>query len=386
MTDMSRRKTIGLTMIVKNEAAVILRCLESVRPLVDYMLIEDTGSTDGTQDLVRDYFRREGIRGEVRDVPWRDFAHNRTVGLELLRQRAEIDYALIIDADEIIVLEDGFDVDAFKSSLSEDLYHVRIVFPPIVYHRPQLLKNHKGFEYRGVLHEYVEGPPEGFSAGTARGFHMLSSPSGARSMDPKKYHRDAALLRDALRKEKDPFLISRYTFYLAQSLRDSGKKEQALRHYLKRATLGYWIEEVYISLYEAALLKEALGYAPADVIGSYLAAYERVPGRAEALHGAVRYCRINDLFHQGYLIGAAAAAIPRPEGGLFVKDWIYEYGLLDELSVVAYWTGRYAECLEMSLRLLTEGKLPAHERPRIEQNADFARRNLPATSTLDSAA
>src|SRR5690242_484513 len=91
-------KTIGLCMIVKDEAAVIERCLDSVRPLIDYALIEDTGSTDGTQEIVRAYLRRHGIAGEVIEEPWRDFAYNRTHVMARLRDRVSIDYALIMDA------------------------------------------------------------------------------------------------------------------------------------------------------------------------------------------------------------------------------------------------------------------------------------------------
>src|ERR1700761_235877 len=86
-------RTVGLCMIVKNEAHVILRCLESVRPLVDYVLIEDTGSTDGTQNIIRQYLDRERLPGEVFDEPWRDFADNRTLALQRLREKPEIDYA-----------------------------------------------------------------------------------------------------------------------------------------------------------------------------------------------------------------------------------------------------------------------------------------------------
>ncbi len=50
--------TIGLCMIVKNEAGIIEQCLDDARPVVDYVLIEDTGSTDGTQDVVRRYLER----------------------------------------------------------------------------------------------------------------------------------------------------------------------------------------------------------------------------------------------------------------------------------------------------------------------------------------
>jgi glycosyltransferase involved in cell wall biosynthesis len=44
---------VELSMIVKNEGPVIARCLASVRPFIDYWVIVDTGSTDGTQDAIR---------------------------------------------------------------------------------------------------------------------------------------------------------------------------------------------------------------------------------------------------------------------------------------------------------------------------------------------
>jgi glycosyltransferase involved in cell wall biosynthesis len=119
-------KTIGLCMIVKNEARIILRCLSSVRPLVDYVLIEDTGSNDGTQAIVRDYLAREGLPGDVFDEPWRDFAYNRSLALARLRAVASVDYALVMDADDILVIEDGFDAAVFKAGLTSDLYHVAI--------------------------------------------------------------------------------------------------------------------------------------------------------------------------------------------------------------------------------------------------------------------
>ncbi len=96
-------QTLCLCMIVKDEAPVIRRCLDSVRPLVDAWLVVDTGSTDGTQAIVREHMA--DLPGELVERPWRDFAHNRSEALALARPRG--DYSLVIDADDALAVPDG---------------------------------------------------------------------------------------------------------------------------------------------------------------------------------------------------------------------------------------------------------------------------------------
>ena len=122
----TKEKTIGVCMIVKNEAHVITRCLDSVRPLIDYVLVEDTGSTDGTQMLVREWMRRNDVPGLVIEEPWRNFAYNRSHALEALRKVEAVDYALIIDADDQLVLEANFNPTEFKKGMRQDLYQIQI--------------------------------------------------------------------------------------------------------------------------------------------------------------------------------------------------------------------------------------------------------------------
>lgn len=369
-------RTIGLCMIVKDETKVIRRCLESTLPLVDYILVVDTGSTDGTQQVIRDFLDEKKIAGAVLEEPWRDFAYNRSYSLARLREVRHIDYALVIDADDRLELDPGFDVHAFKRSLDRDFYDIPIRHRTITHHRPQLLSNRRPFHFKGILHEYVELPRIPLTRGTGKGLAIHASTDGARSQDKQKYEKDAVALEAALKTESDPFLISRYTFYLAQSYRDCGNRERAIDNYLRRAKLGYWNEEIYVSLYEAAKLMAVLNRPREQVIATFNRASQTIPGRAEALHGAARYCRNIRQFNDGYVFARDGLTISKPTEGLFVEPWIYDYGLLDEYAVNAYWIGQFGDCLNACERLLMDRKMPQNMVARIEANAQFARQRI----------
>ena len=369
-------KTIGLCMIVKNEAHVITRCLDSVRPFIDYVLIEDTGSTDGTQDIIRAWLERNGIAGEVVDEPWRDFAYNRSHVLACLRKNPRIDYALVIDADDSFFIDDDFDVAAFKRTMSAEFYDITIAHANIRHHRPHILSNHKAFIFRGVLHEFVEAPADVGARETVEGFGIRIDGGGARSRDPETYRKDARLLERALQEETDLFLRSRYTFYLAQSYRDCGEHAKAIDCYLTRAELGFWQDEVFISLYWVARLKELLEHPEDDVIAAYLRAADAQPARAEALHGASHYCRLKGRNQQGAEIARRGIDLPTPASGLFIEIWVYEYGLLDEFAVNAYWAGDYQGSLDACNRILASTMIDDSTRARVMDNVRFAKEQI----------
>ncbi len=360
---------IGLSMIVKDEARVIERCLESMLPLIDYVLISDTGSTDGTQDIIRSWLERNHVSGDVVEETWQDFATNRSSALRHLRARNVVEYAFVMDADETLTFDDGFDPRKFKASLSHDYYNVEIRRGGIRYWRPQIMSNDRDFYYKGVLHEYIEAP-DGVTSGDAIGFHIASGASGgAREKDPDTYRRDARRLEDALDVESDSFLRSRYTFYLGQSYRDSNQLEKALDAYLARSEMGYWTEEVYISLLEAGHLMDRLGRPVDEIADVYRRAIAVCGTRAEAFY------HISDLYfrhgrnEEGFAAAKAGSHLVEPAGGLFLSKWVYDYGLLDKLAINAYWAGHYSECLEACLTLLADNRLPLSERARVEANA-----------------
>lgn len=369
-------KTIGLVMIVRDEAATVRRCLDSVRPLVDYVLVVDTGSQDGTPEIVRRYLTAAGLRGEVVEEPWQNFGYNRSHSLAQLRARADIDYALIMDADDVLVFDAGFDPAGFKESLDRPYYDFEIRLGPAKIWRPQLLSNKFAFSYKGVLHEFVAGPREAGGVSYASGVHILAGSDGVRWRNPNKNRDDAAILEKALESETDPIICARYTFYLALAYMEAGDKAKALEFFLKRAELDVVKPELALSLHYAARMMDALGYPDMAIIGAYLQAYEADPVRAEPLHGAMSFCRLNDKPHQGYLIGRHAVGMTEPLHGLFVESWIYEYGILEEFSVSAYRSGHYKDCLKALEKIIADGKIPPSALPRIHENARLAEAKL----------
>ncbi len=359
-------QTICLCMIVKNEAAVIRRSLDSARPLIDHWIVVDTGSTDGTQDIVREHMK--GVPGGLHERPWKNFAHNRSEALALAREHA--DFSLTLDADDTLEWPEGF----VMPELTRDCYSMDIVDGTQRYPRNQLVSNRLEWTYRGVLHEFVH------SNAPAQFGHlpidMRRGHDGARRKGADVFLRDVAVLQEALQTEQDPYLRTRYTFYLAQSHRDAKQPLDAIRHYLERAAMGGWQDEVFYSLLQVARLKEQLGFADDEVLASYEAAIQASPTRIEALQSASRFCRVKGRHAEGYEFARRGLGKPYPPDSLFGEPWAYDMGLPDELSVNAYWTGRYEESLDVCLTLLGSGKVGAHDLARVAGNARHSLKGL----------
>ena len=354
-------------MIVKNEAHVIRRCLDSVRPFIDSWVIVDTGSTDGTRDIIRDHFK--DVPGELHERPWKNFGHNRSEALSLARHRAN--YLFVMDADDELILAANFQRPDMKASA----YSLQIEHGNNEHWRPCLVSTKLDWRYVGVLHEYLDSG-EGHTAEKLVGAKIRIHAEGDRSTGDdaaRKYLNDAETLENALLTEPEN---TRYVFYLAQSYRDAGELNKSLRTYQRRAEMGGWDEEVWYSHYEVAKLSERLKLAPEIVTQCYLDAYQVRPQRVEPLVQLARIFRERKQFALALLFARKAKDLPRPADILFLESNAYDWQALDEFAVASYWTGNYKDCAAACESLLKGNTLPFEYLARVTGNLKFALEKL----------
>jgi glycosyltransferase involved in cell wall biosynthesis len=95
-------------MIVKNEAVVLARCLDSAKDIVDEIIIVDTGSIDATKAIAL------GYTDKVYDFKWiNDFSAARNFAYS----KATMDYQFWLDADDVLPEKSQKELLALKETL-----------------------------------------------------------------------------------------------------------------------------------------------------------------------------------------------------------------------------------------------------------------------------
>jgi len=224
--------TVSLCMIVKNEEDTIGRCLESVKGLLDEIVIVDTGSTDKTKEIVSQYTDR------VFDFVWiEDFAAARNFAFS----QAKMDYIFWLDADDVLMKEDYEKFLTLKETLDPSVDSVTMN-----YHlsfddngnlnssirRNRLVKKHNNYKWIGAVHEYLE----------VWGNIIDSEIAVTHSKIHHDSDRNLRIYENRLKKGEE--FSPRDLFYFANELIDHQMYERAIYYYEKfLATEKGWIED-----------------------------------------------------------------------------------------------------------------------------------------------
>jgi glycosyltransferase involved in cell wall biosynthesis len=351
------RPAICLAMIVRDESAVIERCLRSVLPFLDYWVICDTGSVDGTPELIARIL--EGIPGELHDRPWRNFGINRTELLELARGKS--DYLLLLDADMTV------NADGPMGALSADAYLMRCG-GDLEYWVPRLVRASLPWRYVGATHEYLAGAGP-YSCERLEAISCTHFADGGARAD--KLPRDKALLEAELAHRPDD---PRTVFYLAQTERDLGNREEAIALYQRRAGMGGFDEEAFYARYQAGVLIAESD--PEAALPVLFDAWQSRPSRAEPLVEVARIARDRGWYQLGHAVASAGLDL-RPNGdGLFVHRWVYDWELRFEYAIACYWVGQYEAGLQANDEVLSVPGLPGRVRAQAVRNRQWCAMQL----------
>ena len=380
---MSRPRTnICLNMIVKNEEKVLPRLFRSVKDFIDYYVIVDTGSTDDTIDLIKREMASHGIDGEVHEREWVNFGVNRQQALELAVQADKADWVLFIDADEELGVSDPEFYEKLEPGVTYDLekHHsnVRYAVPHLINVRETKWK------WEGPVHNYLVN-----LGGSQRRQRLeevwivYHTGEGAKShglTQEQKYLRDAALLEEDLRQHPDN---ERSQFYLGRSYKHAGHLEKAYAAYEKRTTMQGWDEEVFMAHLEMGRIAVLLDRSEQVVLHDLLSAYDCRPTRAEPLYELAHYFRKQKMYGKAYLFAKAGVLTPQPNDRLFVAQDVYDWRLLDEVAVAAFWIGNYHDsrvACEEALSRIDQGlDVPADDVSRIRENLAHAKKRMAKT-------
>jgi glycosyltransferase involved in cell wall biosynthesis len=353
---------LALNFICKNESHVISKMLNSAKSITDLIVAVDTGSDDGTQDIIRKFGEENNIPTYVFDRPFDNFEKSRNYAMQKLRDTvAELNWdadkvhGYWFDCDETIIPSSKFD----KNQFTKDLYMINTYIGQMKYTRNTFFKVSKPFRWYGPVHEFIVCDDQNITSGLAENIHVDVKMEGAswKGNIPAKYKSHAFELEKYIDENRgDP----RWIFYTAQSYHDSASipdnKEEneerlrrSLKYYKERVNRpdGY-AEEIYYSQYRIGTIMRVLEEPWHFTLQECLKAYAMDPLRGESVKTVIDYYLQVGEWHMAYLYTKFAKTTfhgknPYPKRLLFVDESLYVWKFAESHAAASFYTGRMDE-------------------------------------------
>lgn len=222
---------VSAALIVRDEAAVLAECLESIRPVVDEIVVLDTGSVDDSPMIAE----RAGAR--VSHRPWADdFAAARNAALELCRGQ----WILYIDADERLTPTTRTAMEALLVGAPEVAF--RLLLRPFtgatLYREYRLWRNDPRIRFEGAIHEKVVPSIHAVAEADGRPISpcdLLLDHVGYEGDQTRKHRRNLPLLRRQLETEPDNLFNWHHLARVLSGLGEQEESERVLVHAIEVA-------------------------------------------------------------------------------------------------------------------------------------------------------
>lgn len=384
----TKKPTICFATMCKNEEHCIRETLESVYKYIDYWVVHDTGSSDNTCNIVRDFFQEKEIPGELFIDSWQGFDINKTKLFEKCYGRT--DYILHLDADDLLCGNFEFlpeDTGYLKYSITTKRNNSR-------YKCSVIFNNSVHWKFVGVAHTIIKNTdnPNNLLAVkdlSDRDFFYESRDTGKRSEDPEKYLKDALRLKEQFTNTlvEDPEGINtRSLFYMAQSYYDQHMYLEAAQNYsLYTKMKNTWIEEEFEANLRLFICFRNLNYPIEKILAQAKKTIDIFPDRAEPYYILGKHLNHIKQFELAYDYLKAARAKKLTDVlekySLFVINRYYGKYVNDELSVSCYWTNRPSEGIDLINEIIDDPDFEC-SKERITKNLYLCKQNLGSNKNL----
>jgi len=350
-----------LTQIMKNESHVAARMLNSIKSIIDGVVVIDTGSTDDSIKIVENWGKENDIETYVVERAFDNFENSRNASFDKAREvflsknDGNVYYNFWLDFDEQLIVYPTFD----KQKLDKDLYMFNTSIGAMKYTRNELCRLDKDFKFYGPVHEFIiyTGQDQ-ITSGLAVGLDVdVRMDGGSWKADvSEKYKNHANILEDYITKNNDP----RWVFYTAQSWHDAASIQnnreeneerwrRSIKYYRQRVARndGYEEERYYCQLRIGSIMR--IMEAPwEETHQELLKAYSLDPLRGESIKLIADHYLMMGEFNLAYLYTKFCKVNfhgknPYPNRLLFIDESFYVWRILEVHAAACYYTGRVEE-------------------------------------------
>ena len=341
-----RGPKIGLAMIVKDEAKTIERSVSSALPYIDCAVINHSGTTDDTVEIGTGVF--SDIPNEWIEPEWKGAADAYNHCINRLRELG-CHWIIRLDADQVI----GGELPTFENFCDVEGISIPVVDADgsFTCSRPFVFR--PSASYRGVRHEGVWC--NGVWADDSLTI-VHHDDSGARPRTLDTYLSDFEAMKDEYRIENDESLIRRYTFYMAQSLRDGGKREEAVLWYRARTLMGGYNEEIAIAYKEIAYIL--------NTREAWITALRSADHRPDVAFGALKFALSESPENQRLMLDQIDCS--KWKRRLMFQDDSFHWKALEMVGIINYRIGEHTEAFKIWKGLTTWTEIPPLDMERIE--------------------
>jgi glycosyltransferase involved in cell wall biosynthesis len=313
------RPRLILTMIVKDEAHCIKRCLESMPPL-DGCFIHDTGSSDNTIEVIEDIYKNSNFDGFLTSEKWVNFSHNRNRVLDdAIQKFGEDAYFFSMDADDIVI-DKGFNA---KRDLTHPTYQIGRGRFGMLNWTELIAKGNYG-RWEGAIHETFHPTVDPKKLET---LEIQVVHDGARSKDPDRHKKDIQTIQSALENEYRTPELRRLHYQLAQTYEADDNRELALLMYQEflRKFPNIGLELEWNALLRSAYMMEKTGRNSKSVVAAYQRCINERPKRIEPYYFLARYLAERGMLQAAYEVASIASDIkePPPQDTFCIMHSIY---------------------------------------------------------------